>query len=74
MISLISVLDLRFRLPKPIPAYTGKHDAIDFGPSCPQPYDEPSVLFEQDEFQTTSGSTAAVLSETQSEDCAHLQN
>jgi Carboxylesterase family len=33
---LISVGDLRFRLPVPIKNYTGIHDASKSGPSCPQ--------------------------------------
>ncbi|KAF8883776.1 carotenoid ester lipase precursor [Gymnopilus junonius] len=30
------VNDLRYRLPQPIPAYSGTHDATSFGPACPQ--------------------------------------
>ncbi|KAJ7205224.1 Alpha/Beta hydrolase protein [Mycena pura] len=28
--------DLRFRLPAPVPAYTGSHTVTQFGPGCPQ--------------------------------------
>ena len=67
-LSSISVADLRFRLPKPIPAYSGNHNATKPASACPQSYGALSLTLQHDDPNDSS----AVSALSQSEDCTCL--